>query len=97
MPRTQEFRKDLAKTRPAVRATIATANAKETKVSKLRMAAGVAVGTIGLSLIGSLMPAVASADPWVPYSGPLHPVRHYEANVTHPLLTLTHPIRAAMP
>jgi hypothetical protein len=72
-------------------------SAKETKVSKLRVAAGVGAATIGLSLMGSLMPAVASADPWVPYSGPLHPVRHYEANVTHPLWTLTHPIRAAMP
>jgi hypothetical protein len=71
--------------------------AKETKVSKLRIAAGVGLGTIGLSLVGSLMPAVASADPWVPYSGPLHPVRHYEANVLHPLWTLTHPIRAALP
>ncbi len=71
--------------------------AKVTKVSKLRMAAGVAVGTLGLSLMGSLMPAVASADPWVPDSGPLHPARHYAANVTHPLWTLTHPIRAAIP
>jgi hypothetical protein len=70
---------------------------KETKVFKLRIAAGVGLGTIGLSLVGSLMPAVASADPWVPYSGPLHPVRHYEANVLHPLWTLTHPIRAALP
>jgi hypothetical protein len=71
--------------------------AKETKLSKLRIAAGVGVGTIGLSLVGSLMPAVASADPWVPNSGQLHPVRHYEANVLHPLWTLTHPIRAALP
>jgi hypothetical protein len=71
--------------------------ANETKVSKLRMAAGVAVGTIGLSFVGALLPAVASADPQVPYSGPLHPVRHYEANVLHPLWTLTHPIRAAIP
>ncbi len=58
-------------------------NANAKKPSKLRMAAGVAVGTIGLSLVGSLMPAVASADPWVPYSGPLHPVRHYAADVLH--------------
>jgi hypothetical protein len=97
MSRTQEFRKDLAKTLQAVRPTIATMSAKQTKVSKLRMAAGVGVATVGPSFMGSLMPSVASADPWVPYSGPLHPVRHYEANVTHPLLTLTHPIRAAMP
>ena len=67
------------------------------KVSTLRMAAGVAAGTIGLSLMGSLMPAVASADPGVPNTGPLHPIRHYEADVTHPLWTLTHPIRAAIP
>jgi hypothetical protein len=72
-------------------------SAKATKVSKLRMAAGVAVGTLGLSLIGSLLPATASADPWVPYSGPLHPVRHYAANVLHPAWTLTHPIRSALP
>jgi hypothetical protein len=71
--------------------------AKETKLSKLRIAAGVGLGTVGLSLVGSLMPAVASAAPWVPNSGPLHPVRHYEADVLHPLWTLTHPIRAALP
>ncbi len=67
------------------------------KVSKLRMAAGVGLATIGLSLAGSLMPATASADPWVPYSGPLHPVRHYAANFLHPMWTLTHPIRSALP
>ena len=70
---------------------------KAPKVSKLRMAAGVAAGTIGLSLAASLMPAVASADPWVPYSGPLHPVRHYAADVLHPVWTLTHPLRALIP
>ncbi len=70
---------------------------KAEKVSKLRVAAGVAVGTLGLSLIGSLVPAVASADQWVPYSGPLHPARHYAADVLHPLWTLTHPLRAAIP
>lgn len=72
-------------------------NAKKAKVSKLRIAAGVGLGTIGLSLVGSLMPAVASADPWVPYSGPLHPNRHYAADVLHPLWTLRHPLRAAIP
>jgi hypothetical protein len=71
--------------------------AKATKVSKLRMAAAVVLGTIGLSLIGSLMPAVASADPWVPYSGPLHPVRHYAADVLHPIWAITHPVRALIP
>ena len=40
-------------------------NAKAKKVSKLRMGAGVALATVGLSLAGSLAPAVASADPWV--------------------------------
>jgi hypothetical protein len=69
----------------------------QNKVSKLRIAAGIGVATIGLSLAGSLVPATASADPWVPNTGPLHPVRHYEANVLHPLWTLTHPIRAALP
>jgi hypothetical protein len=71
------------------------ANAK--KVSKLRRAAAVLLGTVGLSLIGSLLPAVASADPWVPYSGPLHPIRHYAADVLHPIWAITHPVRAAIP
>ena len=70
---------------------------KARKVSKLRVAAGVAVGTIGLSLIGSLAPAVASADPWVPHSGPLHPIRHYAADVLHPIWAITHPVRALIP
>ena len=72
-------------------------NANKTKVSKLRIAAGVGLSTIGLSLAGSLMPAVASADPWVPHSGPLQPARHYTADVLHPLWTLRHPLRAATP
>ncbi len=67
------------------------------KVSKLRIAAGVMLGTVGVSLAGSLMPAVASADPWVPYSGPLHPVRHYAADILHPGWALTHPLRALVP
>ena len=50
--------------------------AKAKKVSKLRMGAGVAVAAVGLSLAGSLAPAVASAAPLVPFSGPFHPVRH---------------------
>ena len=53
------------------------------KVSKLRMMAGVLLGALGLSLAASLMPAVASADPYDPYSGPLHPVRHYEIGRAH--------------
>jgi hypothetical protein len=71
--------------------------ANEKKVSKLRMAGAVLLGTAGLSLAGSLMPAVASADPWVPYSGPLHPVRHYAADVLHPIWSVTHPLRALIP
>lgn len=67
------------------------------KVSKLRIAAGVGLGTIGLTIAGSLMPAVASADPYVPHSGPLHPVRHYAANFLNPGWTIRHPIRAALP
>ena len=72
-------------------------NAKSKKVSKLRMATAVGLGTLGLSVAGSLVPAVASADPWVPYSGPLHPIRHYAADVLHPIWTLTHPIRSLVP
>jgi hypothetical protein len=67
------------------------------KVSKLRMMAGVLLGALGLSLVASLMPATASADPWVPFSGPLHPVRHYAADVLHPVWALTHPVRAVIP
>jgi hypothetical protein len=70
---------------------------KAPKVSKLRMAAGVGLATVGLSLIGSLVPAVASADPWVPHSGPLHPIRHYAADALHPIFTITHPIRSLVP
>jgi hypothetical protein len=69
----------------------------EKKVSKLRMMAAVLLGALGLSLVGSLMPATASADPYVPYSGPLHPMRHYAADILHPGWALTHPLRAAMP
>lgn len=67
------------------------------KVSKLRIAAGVGLGAIGLSIAGSLMPAVASASPDVPHSGHLHPVRHYAANFLDPGWTLTHPFNAALP
>ena len=71
--------------------------AKSKGASKLRTAAAVVLGAVGLSLVGSLMPAVASADPWVPYSGPLHPVRHYAADVLHPIWSVTHPLRALIP
>ena len=70
---------------------------KKGEVSKLKMAAGVALGAIGLSLAASLTPAVASADPWVPRTGPLHPVRHYAADIIHPGWAITHPLRAALP
>lgn len=72
-------------------------NAKPAKVSKLRMGAGILLGTVGLSLVGSLLPAVASADPYVPYSGPLHPIRHYAADALHPIYTITHPVRSLIP
>jgi hypothetical protein len=69
-------------------------NAKAKKVSNLRIGAGVALATVGLSLAGSVAPAVASADPWVPFSGPLRPVRHCAADVLHPVWALRHPVRA---
>jgi len=72
-------------------------NANAKKVSKLRMGAGVALATVGLSLAGSLAPAVASAEPWVPVRGHFHPVHHYVAAVTHPVWALTHPLRTVIP
>jgi hypothetical protein len=72
-------------------------NAKPAKVSKIRIAAGVALATFGLSLAGALVPATASADPYVPYSGPLHPIRHYAADALHPIYTVTHPVRSLIP
>lgn len=68
-----------------------------TKVSRLRVAAAGVLAAAGLSILGSLAPAVASADPWVPFSGPLHPIRHYAADVLHPVWSITHPVRATMP
>ncbi len=70
---------------------------KAPKVSKVRMGAAVLLGTVGLSLAGALVPAVASADPYVPFSGPLHPLRHYAADILHPIYTITHPIRSLIP
>ena len=67
------------------------------KVSKVRIAAGVGLTTLGLSLAGAMMPATASADPWVPGTGPLHPLRHYAADVLHPGWALRHPGRALVP
>jgi hypothetical protein len=70
---------------------------KAPKPSKVRMGAAVLLGAVGLSLAGALVPATASADPWVPYSGPLHPLRHYAADVLHPGYTITHPLRSLIP
>ncbi|BBX44104.1 hypothetical protein GCM10009641_67960 [Mycobacterium cookii] len=67
---------------------------KSTKASKVRVAAATMLAAVGLSFVA---PAIASADPWVPWSGPLHPVRHYAADVLHPVWTVTHPVRAALP
>jgi len=72
-------------------------NANAKKVSKMRIMAGIGLTTIGLSLAGSVAPAIASADPWVPFSGPRHPIRHYAADLTHPGFDLRHPLRAIMP
>ena len=67
------------------------------KASKVRVAAaGLLVG-VGLSVLGSLATPVASADPFVPFSGPLHPIRHYAADVLHPIYSITHPIRSIIP
>jgi len=70
---------------------------KAPKVAKVRMGAAVLLGTVGLSVAGALVPAVASADPYVPHSGPLHPIRHYAADALHPIYTITHPIRSLIP
>jgi hypothetical protein len=66
-------------------------------VSKLRVAAAGILTAVGFSLLGTLAAPVASADPWVPGSGPLHPIRHYAADITHPIWTVTHPLRAMTP
>ena len=66
-------------------------------ISKLRVAAAGLLAAVGLSLLGTVAAPIASADPWVPGSGPLHPIRHYAADITHPIWALRHPVRAAMP
>ena len=80
-------------------ANITEAETREPKkqVSKARMLTGVMLGAIGLSVVASLVPATASADPYDPRSGPLHPVRHYAGDVIHPGWALTHPLRALVP
>lgn len=70
---------------------------KSNKVSKLRLAGAGLLTAVGLSLLGTLAAPAASAAPWVPFSGPLHPVRHYAADALRPVWTITHPIRAAIP
>jgi hypothetical protein len=65
--------------------------------SKLRVAAAGLFAAVGFSLLGTLAAPVASADPWVPGSGPLHPIRHYAADITHPIWAVTHPLRAMTP
>lgn len=67
---------------------------KSTKASKVRVGAATMLAAVGLSLVA---PAIASADPWVPATGPLHPVRHYAADVLHPGWAVTHPLRAMAP
>ena len=63
-------------------------------MNKIRIGAATMLAAVGLSLVA---PAVASADPWVPGSGPLHPIRHYAADMTHPFWAMRHPIRAMVP
>jgi hypothetical protein len=80
-----------------MKANIAQADTKTPKVSKLRVAAAGVLGAAGLSLIASLVPAIASADPYQPYTGPRHPIAHYFGDIQYPGWALTHPIRALVP
>ena len=59
-----------------------------TNVSRVRVGAATMLAAVGLSLVA---PAAASADPWVPGTGPLHPIRHYAADVLHPFWAVTPP------
>jgi hypothetical protein len=67
------------------------------KVSTVRVGAAGLLTAVGLSVLGSLAAPIASADPWVPATGPLHPIRHYAADVLHPVWTVRHPVRAMVP
>jgi hypothetical protein len=67
------------------------------KVSKIRMGAAVLLGAAGLSVVASLVPAVASADPFQPNTGPRHPVAHYFGDLEYPGWAITHPWRALLP
>jgi hypothetical protein len=66
-------------------------------VSTVRVGAAGLLTAVGLSVLGSLAAPIASADPWVPATGPLHPIRHYAADVLHPVWTVRHPVRAMVP
>jgi len=67
-------------------------------MTKIRTAATLLLATLALSFVGTLaVPAIASADPWQPDSGPLHPIRHYLGDVEHPIWAITHPVRALTP
>jgi hypothetical protein len=48
-------------------------------------------------MIASLVPAVASADPYQPNTGHRHPVAHYFGDVEYPGWAITHPIKALVP
>jgi hypothetical protein len=64
----------------------------------VRTRAAVLLGGLGVSFAAALaVPAVASADPWQPWSGPAHPVRHYVGDLEFPLWAITHPVRALIP
>jgi hypothetical protein len=78
-------------------ANIAQADTKTKRISKLRVAAAGVLGAVGLSIVGSLVPAVASADPYQPNTGHRHPVAHYFGDVEYPGWTITHPIKALVP
>jgi hypothetical protein len=78
-------------------ATIAPADTKTKQVSRLRIAAAGVLGAVGLSIIGSLVPAIASADPYQPNTGPRHPFAHYFGDLEYPGWAITHPIRALVP
>ncbi|WP_133066866.1 hypothetical protein [Mycolicibacterium sphagni] len=68
-------------------------------MSNTRTRAAVLIGALGVSVLSAFAaPAVASADPWLPYwSGPEHPVRHYVGDAEHPIWAFTHPFRALTP
>jgi hypothetical protein len=78
-------------------ANIAQADTKAKKVSKLRIAAAGVLGAAGVSIVASLVPAVASADPYQPNTGHRHPIAHYFGDIEYPGWAITHPIRALVP